>query len=103
MKAKLTAFGRYLHYIQDIYSHRDYPDPWGGHGVEILRGRPHMPDKTYGFGETPILETIRDFMLHGPIFFHRAGPPNARRARPSNSRRLRPRRRPRPGNCSPSA
>ena len=51
---KLMAFGRYLHYIQDMYSHQDYPDPWAGHGIEFLRDKPYMPDKTHGIGYTPI-------------------------------------------------
>ncbi|HWT02035.1 MAG TPA: RHS repeat-associated core domain-containing protein [Pyrinomonadaceae bacterium] len=38
---RLTNFGRYMHYFQDTFSHRDYHDPAIGHG---LAG--HLPDKT---------------------------------------------------------
>lgn len=38
---QLTAFGRYLHYYQDTFSHRDYPDPWAGHAIKL-----HEPDHT---------------------------------------------------------
>ena len=60
---KLMAFGRYLHYAQDVFSHRDYPDPWAGHGVEILRDRAHMPDKTHGRGLYPIYD-IKNNIIH---------------------------------------
>ncbi|MGB7925160.1 MAG: RHS repeat-associated core domain-containing protein, partial [Pyrinomonadaceae bacterium] len=62
LKQKLMAFGRYLHYAQDMFSHRDYPDPWLGHGVEGLRLRPHMPDKTFGTSEVALPKKIKDFL-----------------------------------------
>jgi RHS repeat-associated protein len=40
-KEQLTAFGRYLHYYQDTFSHHDFTDPWIGH---FLAG--HDPDHT---------------------------------------------------------
>ena len=38
---RLTNFGRYMHYFQDTFSHRDYHDPSIGHGAAG-----HLPDKT---------------------------------------------------------
>jgi RHS repeat-associated protein len=58
LRDRLTAFGRYLHYVQDIYSHMKYPDPWLGHGVEWWRQRQNMPDKTHGIGYLPLLESL---------------------------------------------
>lgn len=67
MRDKLMAFGRYLHYVQDMFSHQDYPDPWLGHGVEFLRGRPNMPDKTFGEGRRPVIMTRRISRYLPPI------------------------------------
>jgi RHS repeat-associated protein len=40
---RLTNFGRYMHYFQDVFSHRDYHNSLYGHLFDL-----HTPDKTNG-------------------------------------------------------
>lgn len=54
----LRAFGRVLHYTQDTFSHRYYTSDNFGHGIEILRVRKHMPDKTHGWRRYPVTRFI---------------------------------------------
>ncbi|MFL6335889.1 MAG: hypothetical protein ACJ754_21480 [Pyrinomonadaceae bacterium] len=51
---KLRHFGTALHYVQDTYSHAGYTSDRVGHGIEVLRGHQHMPDKTHGTARYPI-------------------------------------------------
>jgi RHS repeat-associated protein len=55
---KLRNFGTALHYTQDTFSHRGYTSDNYGHGVEKIRGKQHMPDKTHGRGLTPIVDPM---------------------------------------------
>lgn len=49
MEERLRAFGRYLHYAQDMFSHEGFHNKVVGHGYQFIWGEQHEPDKTHGF------------------------------------------------------